>query len=218
MILSPTKLLLLLTLAPIPLFASWDSEYWSSVTSTTFNNQKFRLYTRAQLRFNKDVSELSRMELTEGISYQATSKLNLEAHYTYIYSKSWSAKHFKSTHRLELEANPSLSVKDKLIVAFRNRIEFLKEQKISPIRYIFRQLTKVTFPLKNFGRMTSFNITNEVFYNLSTRYFSQNRFSPLGITLNLDKGLDIDISLMVRNYFSSDKWRRSIVFATELKF
>jgi len=202
------------------LASSWDWEYWQYFNWTNLKCGPYKIYTIGELRLNKDISRFYYYRLTANSAYQALSWLDLEAHYSFIYNKSRGSQHFTYASRLEFEANPILRLDHGITLKWRNRFEFLRRQHNSKIQYILRHRMEATFPVKCFGRLTSIKCSDEFFYNVATNKFTQNRFIPIEMSFVLNSKISIDIFIMLRNFYSlsSDKWFRSMVFGSELKF
>jgi hypothetical protein len=68
------------------------------------------------------------------------------------------------------------------------------------------------------GALKSYSIFNELFYDISTSTFNQERFSPLTVTFAVSKETDLDIFFLIR-FFRNDKlWHKSLVLGTQLNF
>ncbi len=219
------KLLFLLFLLPLLathcLYGSInDTEYWQYFNYDNWKCGKCRLFSVGEMRFNHHLSTLYYGRLTEGTAYQALSWLDLEAHYSFIYYKDPGATHFINVSRLELEANPSLQFSNGVKLIWRNRLELLKKQAIPGIQSLFRQRLKAVFPISNHGSLVSFSCYDEVYYDLDTHQFTQNRLVPLALTFALSSRATLELFFMIRHFYSSssDRWYRNVVFGSEVKF
>ena len=76
---------------------------------------------------NKGVSQFYHYRLTGNFAYQALKWLDLEVHYSYIYTKPYRSRRFFNRQRLELEANPSLRLSNG--ISFKLRYSLRGHQK-----------------------------------------------------------------------------------------
>ncbi len=197
-----------------------DTEYWQYINWKNWEHGPYKLYTIGEIRLNKDISRVYYYRITENFSFQAFPGLDLEAHYSYITNKSKGATQFKHTSRLELEVNPTLNFDNGISATWRNRLELLKKQRVSHIQFVVRHRALLSFPIENWGCLTSIKTYDEVFYDFDTNKFTQNRFVPFQLSFVLHRDLTINMFLMLRNFFSfsTSKWNRSIVLGTEVQF
>lgn len=203
------------------LYASkWDVEYWQYLNWKNWECSPYKLYTIGEMRLNHDVSKFYYFKISENFAYQVHPRLDLEAHYCYLYSKGRGATNFTNTNRIELELNPSLPLNDGITLNWRNRMTFIKKQSIEHIQYVFRHRFKVVFPITNCSHLVAFSCSDEIYYDMGISKLTQNRFIPAELTFQLLPKLEVDVFLMVRNFFStsSDKWYRSIVLGSEFHF
>lgn len=198
--------------------AQWDTEYWQNFNCKNWESGPYKLYTTAEIRLNQDATRFYFYRLTENFRYRAKPYLDFEAHYSAIEDKPINAKHFQLVQRLELEANPFFTLDNRISLNWRNRIQFVKTEYVWKITSIFRHQFMVTFPIKNCGRLESIRCYDEVFYNINTHRFYQNRFTPVELTFRLSRKTTIGVFLMLRNFHVGTTWYRSIVWGTRLGF
>lgn len=196
----------------------WDMEYWQSVNWTNWEWDKWALYTSGAVRLNHGVSRPYYYRLSGNVAYQWLSWLDLEAHYSYISSKDRGESRFMHKNRLEIEINPSMKFCENVSVDWRNRIEFIKKQDDSKWQYDFRHRTLVTWELARGWKLVSVQFGDEIFYDLSSKEFSENRFYPLIANFNLSKRTTLDVYVMIRNFLSSNRWYKSVVVGSEFAF
>lgn len=203
----------------VPLNASWQGEYWQNGIWTQAKNNVFRLYAVVELRANK-MSKFYHLKLGENIAYHALPNLDLELHYSYLYTKSFGASSFKNRNRLELEINPSAPISDAALVKWRNRLEWIKVQGDSKIYTVFRHRTAIIFSLENWGKLTSFRMSDEVFYDFAANKFTQNRLIPMQLSFALSKHTSLDVFFMIRRVFSFglNQWYGSYILGSEFSF
>lgn len=197
--------------------ANWDEEYWQEANWQQVKEGPHKLYFKVQARFNH-WSRFYYYQLTEGYAYQAHPNLGLEAHYSYIHDKPLGALSFTNAHRLELEVNPSMSLPYEAKILWRNRLEIIKREDDPVLRYVLRHRCMGVFPIKSCGALIAYRIHDEIFYNFTDHLFHQNRFVPIQLDFQVTPELEVDLYFMVRNFISSNKWRRSFVLGSAIQF
>jgi len=208
--------LLVILVGPIQA-SQWDSEYWQSLTVKNWEKGSCKLYTAFETRLNRDHSRFNYYRISENFAYQALPDLSFEAHYSFLYSKSHGASRFLNSNRLEFEMNPSLNLSKGIVWRWRNRLELIKRQGISPIRFVFRHRFMTVFSIKS-GPLSSVNVYDEFHYDFSTKKITQNRFVPIELSFIVNRYLSIDLFFMIRNFFTSNQWYRSMVAGSEINF
>lgn len=199
--------------------AKYDVQYWQGLEWSNWEKGRFKLYTSGQTRITHDVRHFTYYRLTENFAYRALDDLTLEIHYTYLRVKTVSATQFNTRSRIELEANPQHKFQNGIMVQWRNRMEFIKEQNRLHIQYISRQRLTVIFPIKDKLPLKQVKVANEVFYNFGEKYFNQNRFYPIMLNFEMSKAVSLDIYVLIRTHRSSSKiWHRELVFGSTLIF
>ena len=194
----------------------WDVEYWQYWNWTNWQRGKYRFYTIGEARLDRDLSKFYHLRLSGNFAYSPFKFLDLEAHYTYIYTKNPGDLNFSNRNRLELEINPNYTFDNGTQIIWRNRYELIKRQHISKWRSVIRDRLMIVFPIKNCGCLNNLFIFDEVFYHFDTHMFTQNRIAPLGANFDLGRGNSIDLFLQIRNFHSGGAWHRSFVFATQI--
>lgn len=198
--------------------SKWDVEYWQYLNWENWQCCPFTLYTTGVIRINKDISKFYYYRISENFVYRALSWLDLEVHYSYIYSKPIGAPRFDYTNRLELEANPTVCFDSGAILKWRNRLEIAKKQHISQIAYIYRGRIMAVFPYRNCSRFLSHRVFDEVFYDFNIKKIVENRFAPIDLSFSLSQQVTLNIAFMIRNLRRVDRWHNSFVIASELEF
>lgn len=195
-------------------------EYWQYFNGTNWERGPYRLYTIGEMRYKSSLTSIYYYRIAANFAYQVKPYLDLEAHYSYIYNKSEGAARFSNVNRLELEVNPSKRFENGIALKWRSRLELLKQEGVAYIQFVFRDRLMVQIPIKNCGRLTSIHLYDEVFYDFKTHRFTQNRFVPLELSFALNQKTHLEVFFMVRNYYSlsSDRWYRSLVLGSALRF
>jgi Protein of unknown function (DUF2490) len=198
--------------------AKWDVQYWQYLEWKNWESGHCKLYTNGLTRLTNDLSRFTYYRISECFAYKALEDLVLEVHYSYINSKSPGARSFLNTSRLELEANPSHTFENGISFHWRNRLELLKIEHNPSIQFVMRERFGIKVPIKNGGKLVAWKMGDEVFYNLSIKKLNENRLVPFGIILALSRHTSLDLFTMIRHQFTSNKWYRSFIFASQLSF
>ena len=198
--------------------SDWDLEYWQYWNLTNWQCGKYRFYSIGEARLNRHLSKFYYMRLAGNFAYSPFTFLDLEAHYSYIHSKSRGAKNFTVKSRYELEINPVYTFQSGVELRWRNRLEMIKKQAISEMRWLFRHRLMMVFPLENCGRLKTFYMFDEVVYDFNMDKFIQNRFTPIGVHFDLGRGNSMEIFFQIRNFHSYGQWYRSFDLASQIFF
>lgn len=207
-----------LLLITSPLLSSYDQEFWQSVKINQWEKAPFKAYFVSEVRLNGHARHPYYYRNTENFAYEACPHINLEVHYSFIREKSLNATSFLTRQRIELEANPHATFRNKTKMTSRNRLEIIKKQGVASLEYMQRSRLTFTVPIEGKGCLKSISCSEELFYNYSLKKLSQSRLIPLSVTLGLSSQLSLDLYLMVRNFYSSSAWRRSLVFGSNFNF
>lgn len=206
---------------PLLLFSGhWEYETWQNLIYTNLQKGRFTFYTAAEARESTQFNKVYYYRISECLLYQANPWWDFEAHYSYLQHIRLGEKHFVPVNRWELEANPHVWVKNKVHLAWRNRMEFIRAKGDKQWDYVFRHRIRVEFPLTNCGKLKAFIISEEIFYNFRLHKFNQSRFIPLDFSIELAPKLSLDLICMIRTFHSVsiNRWTRSLVFMGSLAF
>ncbi len=196
-----------------------NCEYWQLLRAKQLDLPcNFSLYATAEARFNHFLKEFYYWRLAENLAWKAHENLTFELHYSYIHHQPIGTQFFRNTQRIEAEINPSFSLKDNAQLVIRNRFEWHKTNGDPVVTRTFRQRLKVTLPTEDSCWPIAWFVSEEWFYRFNTHYFTQNELIPIGCTLEVCPHSTLDLFLMLRNFLSENRWRRSVVLGTELKY
>ncbi len=210
---------LLILSCEISLHASdWELEYWQYWNWKNWERGPFKVYTVAEGRLTRDLSRFTYFRFTENIAYSPFPFLDLEAHYSYLYSKPRGGKNFSVKSRFEIEVNPSYKFDNGIQLKWRNRYELIKKQGVNKLNSVFRHRLMTIFPVENWGSLKSIYMFDEVIFDLVTNRFTQNRFAPLVGKFDLGKGTSVDLFFQIRSYYSRGLWYRSFVLGSQFFF
>ncbi len=76
----------------------------------------------------------------------------------------------------------------------------------------------LVMPLKGYGCLKSYSLNNEIFYDVSTQTFNQNRFMPVILTFNLSDSVTLDAFFLLQTFLANDSWYQSAIFGTQISF
>lgn len=194
------------------------SEYWQSLYWKMWENDSFALKTYVKLETKNHLKSIRSIQFNEQLLWKASKNLSLEIHYTYLHSQSIvSNSKWRWHHRLELEANPLFPLPCHRLIKTRNRLEIIREKDEPKTLYRLRQRTMLVIPLQNHV-LKAFSISNELFYDISTHLFNQDRICPFQLTFALSEKVDLDVFFLIRLFITDAIWRKSYVIGTQLNF
>lgn len=197
----------------------WFTEYWQRLYYKTGECGRYELGTYAELRTKDHWKGFRFVMLSEQLKYNACKNLALELHYTYFHSANVVPKSpWRWTHRLEVEVNPTFDIDPKLKIRTRNRLEIRRIEKTPRIQYVFRQRTAFVVPLENMGRLKSYTLHNELFYDFATHLFNQDRFSPCQLNFEITKEVNLDVFVLLQFFIHNTIWHRSFILGSQLNF
>lgn len=194
--------------------SDWDVEYWQYFRKTHFQCGSLKVYTSGVVRLDKDITRFYYYRITENVAYRLFCWLDLEAHYSFIYSKPRGAPSFHTVSRLELEVIPLFDL-GRVNIQWRNRLQIIKRQHITELQYVLRERLMIRVPVA-LCPLVSINFYDEVFYSYELKKVFENRFIPLEFSFSFCR-VDLDLFFMVRNLYRL-KWYNSFVFGTEISF
>lgn len=195
------------------------SEYWQQFFWTQWKNDSFALGTYAKFDTKNHMRGLRAFQISEQLAFNVSKNFSLEVHYTYLHGRSIVENSlWKWQHRLELEANRTFHPLGNCLIQTRNRLEIRREQYESKALFRLRQRTMFVIPIKKYRNLTSFSIYNELFYDLSTRRFTQDRICPCQLTFALSEKIELELFFLVCVFKSNAIWHRSAVLGTQLNF
>lgn len=192
-------------------------QYWQRFTSTNWEKGKWKVYSYVELRFFSRQRYFHRFSFSQRLLYKAYDFLEFEAHYTLIESRPTLNAGFVPTHRLELEINPSWKVDECLTLKWRNRYELLKEHHTNKLGQRLRHRIMFYFSIKN-SWLQAFSIHDEIFYNLTTNEFFENRFVPVELAININPQISFRPFVMILTRKTSDIWNSSLVLGSQIDF
>jgi len=210
------KLLLAFLLFSTAHASNWDVEYWQYFRKKHFGGDCLNVYLSGEIRLDKDISRFYYYRLTENLALHPFCWLDLEAHYSFIYSKPRGASSFTTRSRIELEANPIVHFSNGVVAILRNRLQIVKRQHLTEPRYVLRERLTIAVPFCIYP-FNSIIFYDEVFYNFNLKKFTENRLVPFEIALTFC-GIDINGFFMIRNFYRNGDWYNSFVLGTEVGF
>lgn len=195
------------------------SEYWQQAYLEMWKNNSIALGTYLRLETKNQWKNFRSILLSEQLFCRVTDNFSIKFHFTYIYGRSVESQTpWIWQKRLEIEGNRVFQLPCKSLIQTRNRLEIRRVQGESKTYYRLRQLTMLVIPFKTKGMLKSFSLYNELFYDITTRLFNQNRLYFFQLTFELSDKANLAVFSLARFFLSQEKWRRSIIFGTQLNF
>lgn len=212
--------ILLLLLSTCHLHGSeWYSEYWQKLLWTMWENDSFAIRTFMRYDTANHYKSWRAVQINEQFAWKASDDLTLELHYAYLHNRSIVAHSpWRWQNRIELEANRKFHPSCHFEIRTRNRLEIRRVENEPKTLYTFRQQTMLFFPIENAGRLKAYSFYNEVFYDISTSRFIQDRLYPIQLTFALSDKVQLESFFMIRFFLHSDVWKKSAVLGTQFAF
>ncbi len=195
------------------------SEYWQKFFWKMWEQDALTIGTYVKFETDNHLKDIRYLQFNEQLTWNASKKLSLEVHYAYLHDRqiipnsSW-----LSQHRLELEINRTFQPSSHYTIQTRNRLEIRRVQNEPKTLYRLRQRTMLVLPFEKERFLKSFSVYNEIFYNISTHLFTQDRICPCQLTFGISNNLELDVFVMMRFFNTNTGWQESIVLGTELNF
>lgn len=214
------KCFVLLFLLTCPLQGvEWYSEYWQKLLWTMWENDAFAVRTFMRFDTSNHYKSWRAVQINEQLAWKASDDLTLEIHYAYLHNRSIvSHSSWRWQNRIELEANRIFHPSCYFEIRTRNRFEIRWLENVRTTQYQFRQQTMLFVPIENAGRLKAYSFYNEVFYDISTSRFTQDRLYPIQLTYKLSDRVDFEAFFMIRFFLHEDAWKKSAVLGTQFAF
>lgn len=195
------------------------SEYWQKIFWKMWRNDSFALGTYIKINTGNHLKNIRSLQFNEQLIWKASKNFSLEFHYAYIHGRAIVPNSpWRWQHRLELEGNRIFHIFCNSLIKTRNRLEIRRVQTEPKTLYRLRQRTMLVIPFEDMGILKSFSIYNELFYNISTHFFTQDRICPFQMTFAATDNMEMDFFFLVRIINVNDIWRRSAVLGTQFCF
>ena len=195
------------------------SEYWQKFFWKMWENDTFALGTYIKIDTGNQFKSVRSFQFNEELLWKVSENFSLELHYAYIHGRTIEPKSpWLWQYRFELEANRTFRLPHDCLIVTRNRLEIRWVKTEHKTLYRLRQRTTLVIPLEDMGRLKSYSLHNEIFYNVSIRYFTQNRFCPFQLTFALSDTLEMDLFFLLRICHTNNLWLKSAVLGTQFSF
>lgn len=199
--------------------AEWYSEYWQKLFWNMWKNDSFAINTFMRFDSTNHYKGWRAVQLNEQLAWKVSDDVTLEIHYAYLHNRSVvSHSLWRWQNRIELEANRIFRPSTHFEVRTRNRFEIRWLENVRTTQYQFRQQTTFFMPIKNALPLKAYSFYNEVFYDISTSRFTQNRLYPIQLTFELSSQIDFEAFFMIRFFLHEDTWKKSGVLGTQFAF
>lgn len=198
-----------------------DNQFWEQIHILHWKKDKFKLFTYYEFRFFHHEDRFRFFLFRPELRYRALPWLDLELHYSIIERRSSPLEPLVARYRLEIEVNPYFKLNKRVTLLFRNRYELNKDQGTNKLKSILRSRTRLYFNSESKNRrfFKGWSISNEVFYNLTTRQFFENRFTLIELNLKISKNYTLRPLLLFKsNKNDNNHWFTDTVLAFKLDY
>src|SRR3989338_5734695 len=154
-----------------------DVQYWPRYSVKAIDTKYIDFTNYWEMRLTEDVSDLNTWFTSQKIQIDPFAHLNLGINYTYLKNKTVNSKtnvrNFTDQHRLELEATPYWSWRDRLKIKNRSRMEFRWIEGRGSDHGRFRNMWEFEMQLKKIPRVESVFANNEIFVDLNKELINE---------------------------------------------
>ncbi len=201
--------------------AADDFQYWSRAQVKVIDTPYVDYIHYWEMRFDHDASNTGFWQGSQALAFDFFKHLGLGVNYTYLEAETdnalKTANEFKHQHRLELEASPRGSWKDRVYFRNRNRMEFRWIEGKGSDNGRLRHLAEAEVPVhfKKAPFVQSFFSNDEIFIDFKRRTLNENRVIPLGVTLKLWRQNKLKIFYMIQSQ-QGGTWSSNQILGTHI--
>lgn len=200
--------------------AGWcgdDFGAWQTVSIKWLDTERVDLALTGQLRYRANAHELAGYLLSQKVTYQAHTNLDLAFACTWLPSKN-STGIWLDQHRFGPETTLHRSLSENWSVSLRNRLEvrFIED---TPFNERSRHRMEVQRPVHGLGPLTAVYSNDEAIYDYHDWQLNQNRIVPAGFRFHLHKGADLDLYYMIfqaKSGATTSDWNNTHLIDTQL--
>ncbi len=178
------SVLLLFTCASLCLLVQGDEsdlQLWNELMLTEYQAKQWRTYTWAETRYDDSASWLGLWMVQQKVYYRVHPDWEVGFGGSYLDVKDLEGDWNHQT-RLELELNPRWELSDGSILVSRNRLEFRAYDRENDRHGLVTRHRLLYSKRANwFGRMSRFEVSNEIFFDTQLGKVSENRLRPLNL-------------------------------------
>ncbi len=173
---------------------NWYSEYWQQFFWKAYETEYVGVRTFVRIESGNHWKNVRSIFLSEQLVYKVNKDVALEVHYSYIHGHPLSSPSWRWQQRLELEANKIFHLPCNSQIITRNRIEFRWREKSKPQPDVrFRHRAMFLLPLNTGTALKAFSCFNELFYDITRKYFDQDRICPCQLTFGISDKVELDL-------------------------
>jgi hypothetical protein len=193
-----------------------DYQSWNSFGGFYHAGDRLRLGARAEVRLDQDLSHGWFFLASHLLRYRVGERLDTEANLSYVRLRLQGAAALDLL-RLELGVIPRWRLGPRLDFVWRNRLELWVREGALDEEIRLRVFPRWNLALGESDRARLF-FGNEFLLHDSPGQFFQNRLFPIGATLAIGAGTQVDLYLMLVSLRTAEGWRHAAVLGQSWRF
>ncbi len=211
------RLLAFLTLLPAALLAE-GTQGWYQNTIWLQLDERWSVGNFIDLRFDDGVREISTWIVSPRVRYKLNPGLQLQVNASFLESYNADETRRSDWFRLEFELNPTFKLSESLTLTFRDRIEWRWRNWGTDYGYRIRVRPQLNWTINRTGLFRGFYVNNEIFYDFDKNHFTENRLTPLGLTLHPSERMELCLFYLWRTRRGATAWKNYHVFGASASF
>lgn len=186
---------------------------WLNVDMITTERWRFHLYMDQRLAQHRG----SYIQLASPrLKFRAHPNLEFGAGFSLLHIERGDTNDFFAQPRPELEINPRWQWGDHWRVHFRNRWEIRWNDWEGKPRHRSRHRVQVSYDLSGAGFFKGFYSNNEWFVEYDRDAWTENRWTPVGLSFRLSEATTLHLFYMQRSFHTSGVWTHDHIGGTFL--
>jgi hypothetical protein len=200
------RLLCWLTLCPLLLRAE-GVQGWYQHTVWLRLDERWSVGNFADLRADDGVGDVHTWIVSPRVRYDLDATWQLQANLSALETLNADETVRADWLRLEFEVNPTFRLNDALTLSFRDRVEWRWRDGGDEYTTRIRVRPQLDWTLRNAGLFRGLYANNEVFFDFNQERVTENRLTPLGLTLRPWENGELRCFYLHRTTRGPDGWR-----------
>lgn len=185
-----------------------DDQLWISADFSIYEEGPWSAKSHGQTRFD-DHGDLIYSRATQYLYYQVSDRWAIGAHPQIERSRSSAQAQWRDAILLNLEANPTFTLSEKVTLKLRNRYEMAwRENDREGLRNRLRERAALSWKTSWLPGMKSITAQAELFYDLDRGRVTRYRFHPVLLQFAPSEAIRISAGLVYQESWSAsrDDW------------
>ena len=204
-------------LAAAGLLAPWSvradtTQVWYQNNIWWRLNERLSVGNYLDIRRNDGVGRVHTWLISPRIRYDVHPRFQLQLNTSWVEADNAEQTRKIDSFRLELEANPNLSLGKDWTLSARNRLELRWLEHGDRFNERIRIRPNLEWLPRKEGFFRGLYTNNEVFYDFERRRVTENRWVPLGIILRAPGDVELRVYYLLRHTLGRADWFNYHVF------